>query len=244
MRNLTELIRLKEELEETERKKRQYKEELQSLKRDRLENSFLGNDPSILRVRELIDYVAQTDATVLITRETGAGKEVVAREIFRKSKRKNGPYVKVNCSAIPENLLESELFGYVKGAFTGADNKDKKGLFEIANHGTILLDEIWDMPMKLQTKLLRVLQERELTRVGGTESIKIDARVIVSTNEKLEELIRQNRFRADLFYRLNVFPIKLPSLRERREDIPDLAAAFLAKFNLLYNKNKSFSSSA
>ena len=244
MRNLTELIRLKEELEETERKKRQYKEELQSLKRDRLENSFLGNDPSILRVRELIDYVAQTDATVLITRETGAGKEVVAREIFRKSKRKNGPYVKVNCSAIPENLLESELFGYVKGAFTGADNKDKKGLFEIANHGTILLDEIWDMPMKLQTKLLRVLQERELTRVGGTESIKIDARVIVSTNEKLEELIRQNRFRADLYYRLNVFPIKLPSLRERREDIPDLAAAFLAKFNLLYNKNKSFSSSA
>lgn len=244
MRNLTELIRLKEELEEAERKKQKYKEELNSLKRERIENSFVGKDPSIVRVKELIDYVAQTDATVLITGETGSGKEVVAREIFKKSKRKNGPYVKVNCSAIPENLLESELFGYVKGAFTGADKKDKKGLFEIANKGTILLDEIGDMPLKLQTKLLRVLQEREITRVGGTESIRIDVRVIVSTNEKLEELIRENRFRADLYYRLNVFPIKLPSLRERREDIPDIAAAFLTKFNLLYSKNKSFGQSA
>lgn len=199
MRNLTELIWLKEELEETERKKRQYREELNSLKRERIENSFVGKDPSILRVKELIEYVAQTDATVLITGETGSGKEVVAREIFKKSKRKNGPYVKVNCSAIPENLLDSELFGYVKGAFTGADKKDKKGLFEIANKGTILLDEIGDMPLKLQTKLLRVLQEREITRVGGTESISIDTRVIVSTNEKLEDLIRQNKFRADLY---------------------------------------------
>ena len=172
MRNMTELVRLKEELENAELKKRKYKEELNSLKRDRNENGFIGNDPSIARVKELVEYVAQTDATVLITGETGSGKEVVAREIFKQSKRKDGPYVKVNCSAIPENLLESELFGYVKGAFTGADKKDKKGLFEIANNGTILLDEISEMPLKLQTKILRVLQERELTRVGGTESIK------------------------------------------------------------------------
>jgi len=244
MRNMTELVRLQEELRETEKKKQHYKDQLNTLKNERSINSFVGKDPSIQRVKELIDYVAKTDATVLLTGETGSGKEVVAREIYRKSNRKDGPYVKVNCSAIPENLLESELFGYVKGAFTGADKKDKKGLFEIANNGTILLDEIGEMPMKLQTKLLRVLQEREITRVGGTESIKIDTRVIVSTNEELEKLIQQNLFRADLYYRLNVFPIKLPSLRERRGDIPEIAAAFLNKFNQLYGKNKSFDSSA
>jgi PAS domain S-box-containing protein len=228
MRNLTELMELKEELEEAERKKQEYREELNSLK----------------KVKELIDHVAQTDATVLITGETGSGKEVVAREIYKKSKRKDAKYVKINCAAIPENLLESELFGYVKGAFTGADKKDKKGLFEIANNGTILLDEISEMPLKLQSKILRVLQEREITRVGGTESIKIDVRIIASTNESLEELIKQNLFRADLYYRLNVFPIKIPPLRERREDIPDIAASFLTKFNRIHEKNKYFSNSA
>jgi PAS domain S-box-containing protein len=244
MRNLTELMRLKEQLEDAEMKKRQYREELNSLKRNRNENGFIGNHPSMIRVKELIEYVAKTDATVLITGETGAGKEVVAREIFKQSKRKEGPYVKVNCSAIPENLLESELFGYVKGAFTGADKKDKKGLFETANNGTILLDEISEMPMKLQTKILRVLQERELTRVGGTESIKIDTRIIASTNKSLEDMVKQNLFRADLYYRLNVFPIKLPSLRDRKEDIPDIAAAFLMKFNRIYDKSKNFSEQA
>ena len=243
MRNMTELIQLQEELESAEKKKRQYKEQLNSLKRI-TETGLIGKDPSLLHVKELIDYVAQTDATVLITGETGSGKEVVAREIFKKSKRKDGPYVKVNGSAIPENLLESELFGYVKGAFTGADKKDKKGLFEIADRGTILLDEISEMPLKLQTKILRVLQEKELTRVGGTESIKIDVRVIASTNKGLEEMVAQNQFRADLYYRLNVFPIRLPSLRDRKSDIPELAAAFLTKFNRIYEKNKSFSPQA
>jgi len=243
MRNMTELIRLKEELENAEQKKREYKEQLKSLKRAN-ENAFIGNDPSILRVKELIAYVAQTDATVLITGETGSGKEVVAREIFKQSRRKDGPYIKVNCSAIPENLLESELFGYVKGAFTGADKKDKKGLFEIADNGTILLDEISEMPLKLQTKLLRVLQERELTRVGGTESIKIDVRVIASTNKSLEEMVKDNLFRADLYYRLNVFPIALPSLKDRRNDIPEIAGAFIRKFNLFYEKSKGFSDQA
>ncbi|NTW72578.1 MAG: sigma 54-interacting transcriptional regulator [Eubacteriaceae bacterium] len=244
MRNLTEINKLKEELEEAERKKRMYREELESLIREKTRNPFVGKNPTILRVKELIEHVAPTDATVLITGETGSGKEVVAREIYQRSHRKNGPYIKVNCSAIPENLLESELFGYVRGAFTGADKKDKKGLFEMADHGTILLDEIGEMPIKLQTKLLRVLQERELTRVGGTESIKIDVRIIVSTNENLSELIRSGQFRADLFYRLNVFPIKLPSLRERRDDIPEIAATFLTKFNRLYDKHKIFGQSA
>ncbi len=244
MRNFTELMRLKEDLEAAEMTKRQYQEELLSLKKNRADNGFLGRDPSIVRVKELIEYVAPTDATVLITGETGAGKEVVAREIYRKSNRSRGEYVKINCSAIPENLLESELFGYVKGAFTGADKKDKKGLFEIANNGTILLDEISEMPLKLQTKILRVLQERELTRVGGTESIRINTRVIASTNKGLEDMVKQGHFRADLYYRLNVFPIKLPSLRERRGDISDIANAFLMKFNHTYDKNKSFSEGA
>lgn len=244
MRNMTELIRLEEELEMAELKERQYQEELKSLKKDWNDNGFIGKDPSIARVKELIDYVAKTDATVLITGETGSGKEVVAKEIYKQSKRENGPYVKINCSAIPENLLESELFGYVKGAFTGADKKDKKGLFEIANNGTILLDEISEMPLKLQAKLLRVLQEKELTRVGGTESIKINARVIASTNKNLEELVKGDLFRADLFYRLNVFPIKLPSLRERKDDLPDISSAFLTKFNRIYDKHKSFSNQA
>lgn len=243
MRNMTELIQLQEGLETAEQKKRQYKEKLNSLKKV-TGNAFIGNDTSILRVKELIAYAAQTDVTVLLTGETGSGKEVVAREIFKQSKRKDGPYVKINCSAIPENLLESELFGYVKGAFTGADKRDKKGLFEIADKGTILLDEISEMPMKLQTKILRVLQERELTRVGGTESIKIDTRIIASTNRSLEEMVKQNLFRADLYYRLNVFPIKLPSLRERRDDIQDIAAAFLLKFNQIYDKNKILSGHA
>ncbi|GHU64320.1 PAS domain-containing protein [Clostridia bacterium] len=244
MRNLTELVKLREELVAAEQKKNKYKAELRNLKMDRQENSFIGSTPAILKVKELVDHVAGTDATVLITGETGTGKEIVAREILKKSTRNKGPYVKVNCSAIPENLLESELFGYVKGAFTGADTKDKKGLFEIANDGTILLDEISEMPLLLQTKILRVLQEREITRVGGTESIRINVRVISSTNKNLEEMIREKLFRSDLYYRLNVFPIKLPPLREREDDIPDLAAAFLLKYNRAYGRNKSFDRTA
>jgi PAS domain S-box-containing protein len=244
MRNLTELVKLKEKLVKTEEEKRKYKAELNNLKMERPENDFIGHNVQIVKIRELIDYVAQTDATVLITGETGTGKEIVAREIFRKSSRSKGPYVKVNCSAIPENLLESELFGYVKGAFTGANKKDKKGLFEVATGGTILLDEISEMPLLLQSKILRVLQERELTRVGGTESIKFNVRVISSTNKNLEEMIKEKQFRSDLYYRLNVFPINIPPLRERIDDITEITAAFLAKYNRTYGKNKIFERSA
>jgi PAS domain S-box-containing protein len=238
MRNITELLELKAELEEAQKHRRQYLDELRLLKEKGLYGNLLGVSPSMNKIKKLIDHVAKTDATVLITGETGVGKEVIANEIYSRSKRNNKPFVKVNCSAIPETLLESELFGYVKGAFTGADNKDKIGLFELADKGTILLDEIGEMPIKLQSKLLRVLQEREITRVGGNRSIPIDIRIIAATNQNLEELIKKNLFREDLYYRLNVIPIEAPPLRERKEDIPVLAHSFLKKYNEKYEKNK------
>ncbi len=244
MRNLTELINLKEKLEKTKLKNELVENKLLDLKRQTDNSGFLGTSPAIIRVKELIYYVASTTANVLITGPTGSGKEVISREIHNNSLRQDKPYIKINCAAIPENLLESELFGYVKGAFTGADQKYKKGLFETANGGTILLDEISEMPLKLQPKLLRVLQEREITPVGGVTSIKIDTRVIAASNKDLKMLVDKNLFRADLYYRLNVFPIEIPSLNERKEDIPDLAASFLNRFNAKYNKKKVLDSTA
>ncbi len=244
MRNLTDLINLKEKLEKVEQKKDIIQSKLNLLKIRTVEKSFLGTSPEIMKVKELIEYVAPTDANVLLTGPTGSGKEVIAREIFKKSKRSGKPYIKINCAAIPEHLLETELFGYVKGAFTGADQKNKKGLFETANNGTILLDEISEMSLKLQPKLLRVLQEREFTPVGGVTSIKIDTRVIAASNKNLIGLVDQNLFRADLYYRLNVFPIKIPSLFKRKEDIPDIAVFFINRFNKKYEKNKVLDSTA
>ena len=161
----------------------------------------------------------------------------MAREIHKKSNRGDKPYIKINCAAIPESLIESELFGYEQGAFTGAQNKGKVGMFEAANGGTILLDEIGEMPIALQSKLLRVLQERELTRIGGTKSIKLDIRVIAATNQNLEEIVKKKLFRQDLYYRLNVIPIIIPPLRNRKEDIVLLAHSFLEKYNIKYDKN-------
>lgn len=238
MRNLTDLINLKEKLEKAEEKKKLVQSELISMRMQAEGSHFIGTSPCMMRIKELIEYVAPTDANVLLMGPTGSGKEVVSRTIYQYSTRNEKPYIKINCAAIPENLLESELFGYVKGAFTGADQKDKKGLFETANGGTVLLDEISEMPLKLQPKLLRVLQERELTPVGGVKSIKIDTRVIAASNKDLKKLVDLNLFRADLYYRLNVFPIQVPSLCERLEDIPDLAAFFLNRFNTKYNKKK------
>jgi transcriptional regulator with PAS, ATPase and Fis domain len=170
--------------------------------------------------------VAPTDATVLITGESGTGKELVAQSIYQHSIRKEGPFIKLNCVAIPEGLLESELFGHEKGSFTGATTQ-KRGKFELAHGGTILLDEIGDMPLTTQAKLLRVLQEKEFERVGGTKPIRVDVRFIASTNKNLMKLVQEGRFREDLFYRLNVFALYLPPLRERREDVPSLAQNFL-----------------
>ena len=243
LRDLTELFELREKIEEAEREKKKFLKEIKSLKEDG-SSDLIGESDSIDKVREMIKCVAKTDVTVLITGETGSGKEVVARELYKNSTRKEGPYVKINCAAIPENLLEAELFGYQKGAFTGAQQKDKLGLFEIANKGTILLDEIGEMNYKLQSKLLRVLQEKEIKRIGGTRSIKIDVRILAATNQHLEEQIKKGEFREDLYYRLNVIPIVMPPLRERKEDIVVLSYNFLDKFIKKHNKIKKIDKSA
>ena len=192
--------------------------------------NFIGTSAPMQRVFSLIRQVADTKSTVLITGDSGTGKELVARAIHFNSSRKGGPFVTVNCGALPETLLESELFGYMKGAFTGATS-NKQGLFEAATGGTIFLDEISATTPALQIKLLRVLQEREFMRVGGTVEIKMDARVIAASNRDLLSEVSKGTFREDLYYRLNVIPIHLPSLRERREDIPLLVELFLKKFS-------------
>lgn len=240
LREITEIIKLKKKLEDLETKSSEYLYELLYLRNNQLESDLIGKAVSTEKMRELIKQVAKTDATVLITGETGSGKEVVAREIYRKSNRSKGPYIKMNCAAIPENLLESEMFGYEKGAFTGAMGKVKLGYFEMAEGGTLLLDEIGDMPVKLQSKLLRVLQEREIIRIGGTKPISLNIRIIASTNQNIEQQIKNGTFREDLYYRLNVIPIKIPPLRERRADIAMLTYKFLEKFTEKYNKNKEF----
>jgi two-component system response regulator AtoC len=189
---------------------------------------IIGNSPAMQEVYKTIGRVARSDATVLITGETGTGKELVATVLHRSSSYRNGPLVKVNCAALPETLLESELFGHEKGAFTGALNQ-RKGRFEMANKGTIFLDEVGEMTLSTQKKLLRVLQEREFERVGGSISVKIDTRVISATNKVLSHEIEENRFREDLFYRLNVISIDLPPLRDRLGDVPLLVEHFLDK---------------
>ena len=193
-------------------------------------NCLVGDAEPMRKVYKLIEKVARTDSTVLITGESGTGKELVARALHSASSRFDHPFVTVNCTAMPESLLESELFGYKKGAFTGA-NTNKKGLFESANKGTIFLDEIGSIPLNMQMKLLRVLQEKEIRRVGGTEDIKIDVRVVAATNEDLAKKIKEQAFREDLFYRLSVIPIELPPLAERKEDIPQLVSYFISQYN-------------
>ncbi|WP_003544475.1 sigma-54-dependent transcriptional regulator [Desulfotomaculum nigrificans] len=191
---------------------------------------IVGNSQAIQDVCTLIEKVADSNATVLITGESGTGKEVTALTIHQLSSRRDKPFVPINCAALPESLLESELFGHEKGAFTGAVAR-KLGRFELANEGTLFLDEITEMPLSMQVKLLRVLQEKTFERVGGTESIQVDVRVIAATNRDPMECIKKGTFREDLYYRLNVLPIKLPPLRERVEDIPLLVMHFLKKFN-------------
>ena len=191
---------------------------------------FIGKSPQIKRIKELIERIADTTSMVLITGESGTGKEVVARRIHQSSPVSEGPFVAINIGGVPENLLESELFGYEKGAFTGAVSR-KVGMFELAGGGTLFLDEIGDMPIALQVKILRVVQERKIMRLGGTTELPINARIIAATNKDLEERVRTGEFREDLFYRLNVVRIHIPPLRQRREDIPLLAASILKRLN-------------
>lgn len=196
---------------------------------------FIFNSPQMQNVYSKIQRVAKTTTTILITGESGTGKEVAARAVHENSNRANKPFIPVNCGAIPENLMESEFFGYVKGAFTGANPKGKIGYFEQADGGTIFLDEIGDMPLSLQVKLLRVLQEKTITPIGAGKGKKIDIRIIAATNKDLEELVKENKFREDLYYRLNVFPVDIPPLRNRPKDIEELAEYFIVKYSQLFN---------
>lgn len=193
-------------------------------------NTMIAADPAMKAVMAMADKIAPSDATIMITGESGTGKEVMSRYIHRKSKRGNGPFIAVNCAAIPESLLESELFGHEKGAFTGAVGR-RLGKFEEANGGTLLLDEVSEMHPLLQAKLLRAIQEREITRIGSNDAVKIDVRIVATSNRNLEESVNKGEFREDLYFRLNVVNIRLPSLRERKADLPALSQFFIDKFS-------------
>ena len=193
------------------------------------------------QVIEQINRVARSDVTVFFRGESGVGKELFAKRLHDESPRRDGPFIKINCSAIPEALLESELFGYEAGTFTGGSSKGKKGLMEYAQGGTMFLDEVGTMPLSLQSKLLRVLQEREYTRLGGYQPVKIDIRFVAATNADLEDMVQKGTFRADLYYRLHIIPIYIPALRERKDDISMLVEYFIERFNQKYSLNKSFS---
>ncbi|MCL6444662.1 MAG: sigma 54-interacting transcriptional regulator [Alicyclobacillus sp.] len=212
--------------------------------RDVTAESFVVVNELMMRLVRKIDRVAHSSATVLLTGESGVGKEMVAREIHRRGVRAAGPFVKLNCGAIPENLLESELFGYERGAFTGADPKGKIGYFVSAHRGILFLDEITELPYPLQAKLLRVIQDREVTPLGGLRPQKVDIQIIAATNRNLQRLVSDGQFREDLYYRINVVPIHIPPLRERREDIPALISHFLRKFNVRYERNVSLDQGA
>jgi DNA-binding NtrC family response regulator len=197
--------------------------------------SAVWQSPALRQIRQVIDQISDTDVTVLITGESGVGKEVVARTVHAVSTRSEQPFVKVNCAALPEDLLESELFGYEKGAFTGAVAR-KAGKFEVANQGTIFLDEIGEMSPALQAKLLQVLQDAEFTRLGGNREIRVDVRVVCATNRALEQMVKEGGFREDLYFRLNVVSVQIPPLRDRREEIPALVEIFLRRYSIKYRR--------
>jgi Nif-specific regulatory protein len=206
-------------------------------------DDVIGTSRPMQQVFAQVHLVAPTRSTVVLRGESGTGKEVIARAIHTLSARSDGPYIKVNCAALPDTLLESELFGHEKGAFTGA-TQQRKGRFELAHGGTLFLDEIGDISSSFQAKLLRVLQEREFERIGGTATIRVDVRIVCATNRNLEEAVAKGDFRADLYYRINVVPIFIPALRERRQDIPELAAHFLKAFNRENERKLRFSDQA
>ena len=229
-----------EERERLDEENKRLREELRSRFRP---SNIIGNSHEMQNVYDQIAQVSKTGTTVLIEGETGTGKELVAHAIHYNSDRADKPFIKAHCAALPESLIESELFGHVKGAFTGA-TADRKGRFELAHGGTLFLDEIGDIPPSIQIKLLRVLQEREFERVGGTQTVKVNVRLIAATNKDLQELVNQGKFREDLFYRLHVFPIFVPPLRKRKADIVLLADHFLDGYSKQNNKNVRRLSSA
>lgn len=245
-REITDLLEMKAELDASQEKmkaveedKNKKKQEIEHLRELHFGKTLLADSPEMKQVVALINQVAGLDVTVLITGETGVGKEVVANEIRIRSRRGKGPFIKVNCAAIPSNLLEAELFGYEKGSFSGAAPAGKMGMFELADNGTLLLDEIGDMSMDLQAKLLRVIQHKEVMRIGGTKPVQTDVRILSATHCDLKELVKQSKFREDLYYRLNVFPIHIPPLRVRAVDVELLANHFLSLYNAKHGKSAS-----
>ncbi|MCL6639215.1 MAG: sigma 54-interacting transcriptional regulator [Firmicutes bacterium] len=243
LRDVTDVRRLQEELRQTQELNAQYRSELEDLKKKYTgEKDLVYKSSSMKNIFDLACRVAGVEAPVLLLGESGVGKEIIATLLHnRHPDRSAHPFIKVNCGAIPAELMESEFFGYEPGAFTGAGVKGKPGFFEMAHRGTIFLDEIAELPQGLQVKLLRVLQERELTRLGGTRPVKVDFRVIAATNKDLEKMVRDGSFREDLFYRINVIPIKIPPLRERKEDIAALLFHYLDVFNKKYGMEKRMS---
>ncbi|EEL51583.1 Sigma54 specific transcriptional regulator, Fis [Bacillus cereus Rock3-44] len=237
-RDITEATRLKTELHEIKKISEQYKKELDSFKnKDRFLKKLIYCSPKMEQIINQAKKIADFSSNVLISGESGVGKEVIAQAIHQLGNRSSNPFLKLNCGAIPETLLESELFGYTKGAFTGADKNGKEGYFKRADQGILFLDEIGEMPLHLQVKLLRVLQEQEVIPIGSTVPTKINVQIIAATNKSLEKMVEAGTFREDLFYRLNVIPLQVPPLRERMEDVPLLAFHFLQQLNEKYNKN-------
>ena len=218
-------------------------EVLEATCRESFERRLIGESPAMRLVYDLIDQAAPTNATILITGESGTGKELAARAIHKASPRRDNPFVSINCAAIPEGLMESELFGHERGSFTGADQR-RKGKFELADNGTLLLDELGDLAGPLQAKLLRVLQESRFERVGGSKSIRVDVRILACTSKDLNEEVEAGRFRRDLLYRLQVIPLRMPPLREHKEDIEELCRIFLKEFNARHGRSVKFSREA
>ena len=241
-KSITEILALKEQYQELENQMRLCTTELETLrKKSTGTDGVIVNSQGMQRIINCIDHVAPFNANVLLTGETGVGKSMFAKLIHKKSKQSAGAFIEINCGAIPENLLESELFGYERGAFTGASREGKMGLVELAQNGTLFLDEVSELPLEMQVKLLKMIQEKKIIKVGGEKEIHVDFRLIAATNRDLESMIARGSFREDLYYRLNVIEIKIPPLRERREDIVPLAAFFLERYNRQYNLSKSIS---
>ena len=239
VRDITRLNKLQNQVRDKDEIINRQHQQMETLRIKLGMGTIIANSKGFYEVVELAQRVARFDgATTLILGESGTGKEIISELIVSNSPRAGKPYLQINCGAIPESLMESELFGYEKGAFTGADSRGRKGLFESANGGTVFLDEIGDLPLHMQVKLLRVLQQKKVTRVGGVESVDLDVRVIAATNKDLEQMVREGRFREDLYYRLNVVSIAVPPLRERKEDILPLTNHFLTVINQKYQTSK------
>ncbi len=244
-RDVTELTNLRQKLQDTERLAETYRNQIMQMKEKQDRSiTVVAESEQMKQILEMVNRVAQVESTVLLVGESGVGKGVLAKRIHDISRRADGPFITINCGAIPENLLESELFGYEPGAFTGARKEGKKGLVEMAHGGTLLLDEVTELPLNLQVKLLQVIQERRVMRLGGSKETPVDIRLIAATNRDIQKMVKEGSFREDLYYRLNVIPVVVPPLRHRRRDIPPLIQHFLARFNAKYEINKMISPEA